>query len=553
MRRIASALACLACAGHAFRLQSPPAEMQGCPLQEGQKSPKAQALRDLANFLSASKPSGAFDPAGARPAVLNKRRRPRHCVPTMKTFSGEKAEELQDFRKWIEKLGGKALVDVNFGSFAGERGVGAAATIKPGSQVLAVPSRLALEVTDITTPPKWCNEETWKSVKWDAKLAMLLLFEDKNPDSLWRKWLDLLPRDYGIPCLRPKMLSALESLGFAPLARDVRKQRAEWDKAFEKAPDNPTAAQFDWAMATVRSRAFTGPYTGSTLQSSVTAFALICTACLLWAIVAGGAGALEFSYDAVLTAAIAIFANDLIIGPRFSKMKRHVVCPWIDFINHKGGCEGSEFTYEYFQDSFAAIVDPKGRPIKKGEQVYVSYGARSNDKLLQYYGFVQPDNPHDAYTTDQENLIVGINSALPSGLPEGALNALKAAGLTDSQRAVDLHAKGADEAALRLTRLLTHPKLAKNDGLDALPASAEAASLRTLAQVARAREAELAASTLVETDKHDADEDSRLLATFVEEKKKVLRASADALELQASNLDLGPSTGVPVAQGSTVA
>lgn len=32
-----------------------------------------------------------------------------------------------------------------------------------------------------------------------------------------------------------------------------------------------------------------------------------------------------------------------------------------------------------------------------GEQVFISYGPRSNDHLLQRYGFVEPSNPNDVY------------------------------------------------------------------------------------------------------------------------------------------------------------
>ena len=33
----------------------------------------------------------------------------------------------------------------------------------------------------------------------------------------------------------------------------------------------------------------------------------------------------------------------------------------------------------------------------QGTQVFISYGQQSNDSLLQYYGFVEPGNPHDTY------------------------------------------------------------------------------------------------------------------------------------------------------------
>lgn len=35
--------------------------------------------------------------------------------------------------------------------------------------------------------------------------------------------------------------------------------------------------------------------------------------------------------------------------------------------------------------------------VTQGEQVFITYGQQSNDKLLQYYGFVEPKNPADVF------------------------------------------------------------------------------------------------------------------------------------------------------------
>ena len=34
-----------------------------------------------------------------------------------------------------------------------------------------------------------------------------------------------------------------------------------------------------------------------------------------------------------------------------------------------------------------------------------SYGSQSNEALLQYYGFVDTDNPHDVYTADMADWV----------------------------------------------------------------------------------------------------------------------------------------------------
>jgi hypothetical protein len=59
--------------------------------------------------------------------------------------------------------------------------------------------------------------------------------------------------------------------------------------------------------------------------------------------------------------------------------------------NHKSSVS-SDVAYEYFTNSFACGVGTSHAP---GDQVSISYGRRSNDQLLLYYGFVEADNPDD--------------------------------------------------------------------------------------------------------------------------------------------------------------
>ena len=56
-----------------------------------------------------------------------------------------------------------------------------------------------------------------------------------------------------------------------------------------------------------------------------------------------------------------------------------------------------QVAYNYFYDSFCAI---SGREFESGEEVLLSYGKRSNDHLLQFYGFVEEGNMHDVYVVE---------------------------------------------------------------------------------------------------------------------------------------------------------
>ena len=51
-------------------------------------------------------------------------------------------------------------------------------------------------------------------------------------------------------------------------------------------------------------------------------------------------------------------------------------------------------SYNYFSDVFEVRVD---QSYGEGEQVFISYGKQSNDRLLQFYGFVEADNPFDSF------------------------------------------------------------------------------------------------------------------------------------------------------------
>jgi len=62
-------------------------------------------------------------------------------------------------------------------------------------------------------------------------------------------------------------------------------------------------------------------------------------------------------------------------------------------INHSSSAK-ADVTYEFLSDSFQVL---SSEPVVAGEQLLISYGTRSNDQLLQYMGFVEPNNPHDAY------------------------------------------------------------------------------------------------------------------------------------------------------------
>jgi hypothetical protein len=68
------------------------------------------------------------------------------------------------------------------------------------------------------------------------------------------------------------------------------------------------------------------------------------------------------------------------------------LCPGMDFLNHS--CSSQSFIrYDSRNDSVYVSSD---RIYKKGEQVYISYGEKTNGELFLSYGFCPEDNIHDS-------------------------------------------------------------------------------------------------------------------------------------------------------------
>ena len=241
------------------------------------------------------------------------------------------------FEKWAEDSGIEKLEPMDVHEFADTgRGVRASSEIVPSARIVSVPSRLTLQVNSLTKCPSWCDDACWKSAKWDARLAMMLLREEADAQSDLKPWLAQLPRSFDTPVLWADAPAAFDAIGYPALAAAVSTQRAEWDAARVRAPSSPSAAEWDWAMNVARSRAFSGPYTPSTLVGSLTTLFGASTLAILYAVVVGGAGASDQAFDGFLLAVVFVICNDFVIGPRLSAAKRHVLCPWIDMLNHDG-------------------------------------------------------------------------------------------------------------------------------------------------------------------------------------------------------------------------
>ena len=147
--------------------------------------------------------------------------------------------------------------------------------------------------------------------------------------------------------------------------------------------------------------------------------------------------------------------------------------PMLDAFNHRSGASNT-CSYDGVRNSFVLTANA---PLTRGTQAFISYGDKSNDELLQLFGFVEESNPHDVF------LSIGLAEYLQapsSGLfmsPEAAASrfaVLESLGL-DSQLLGELSASSVPPGTMQALRVL----LGTAEELQDPKRLAERASLQT--------------------------------------------------------------------------
>ena len=67
--------------------------------------------------------------------------------------------------------------------------------------------------------------------------------------------------------------------------------------------------------------------------------------------------------------------------------------PMLDAFNHRSSAQ-NDCAYDGKRNAFVLTARA---PLRKGSEAFLSYGKKSNDELLQLFGFVEESNPHDAF------------------------------------------------------------------------------------------------------------------------------------------------------------
>ncbi|KAF5841378.1 hypothetical protein DUNSADRAFT_13246 [Dunaliella salina] len=406
-----------------------------------------------------------------------------------------------------------------------------------GEILVSVPRR-----SSITLAPKqrcpfpdWINTEYWQPAPWFVKLGLLLLHErNLGQASRLSAYVAQLPRSFDHPVLWQEK-ARLQQLQCQAVIRQVEEQQQEWaelhkelcEKGLQPGAQPVSKQDFFWALCAVRSRTFSGPYIGSTLTDRLRLGGLV-GALALTNISLGLADT-----QRTLSAAVAVFLFNIIYEVVLSRsLKQYAMCPVMDLINHSSR-EQSEVSYDYFLDSYTVAAS---KPYAKGEQVFVSYGRQTNDSLLQYYGFVEADNPNDCYL--MTNMLRLLKDK--ATLDKGRLDALEKDGLLSSLKLVSIAPTGFPASTLQALRFLIASDAEASKGLSAFESGASAEIEARLAEVlvhACSSELDSLGTTLAEDQALLQSAKSakampgpdRLAVAFRIEKKKVLQSCLKAL------------------------
>jgi len=249
----------------------------------------------------------------------------------------------------------------------------------------------------------------YESAPWWAQLSLQINFlhkidsrksVDEQRTIEMKPWLDSLPNKFSTPIHWNK--NELESLQYSHMIEAVKIQSQAWkheyNKLLEKAGGQSSYFEnhisfdaFVWGCEIARSRAFSAKFAGSAFNPGPYAFTLF----LVIAYVGLGLGTVEQAANGAGLVFCGSILKDFVL-PKLAKTRRYVICPFIDMANHVSCGEKGQVAFEYFSNGYSLAMNGS-EILNKDSELFISYGPRSNDQLLQYYGFIENDNPHDVY------------------------------------------------------------------------------------------------------------------------------------------------------------
>lgn len=331
--------------------------------------------------------------------------------------SATRSEEAQ-FESWAKKAGIEAsnlthalFKDKNSKEYPPTRGLKVISRSNGSSPLVIMPRGATLSVGPKDKSPfqTWVPDDVWNEKPWYARLALKLLWERELGDkSTISGYIKLLPKLGTFDTLIHWEDGQLLPLRYPSLVESAKRQRYAWSEMHMKlrngCPEgagNISRDYFIWAMECVLSRAFSGSFGFDSLTTigmvgvAIGGGVISITTMEPWGLVAASLLLLPFTLPELMsmfnTEAATAAAGDMLKSAGTSI--DHVLLPFIDSMNHDSSCP-TDLKFSPLQRSFSLTVK---REFAAGDQAFISYGPKTNDELIQFYGFVEQNNPHDEF------------------------------------------------------------------------------------------------------------------------------------------------------------
>lgn len=384
-----------------------------------------------------------------------------HASMPSQSTTGSRQKRVAALVEWAKDVARIQIVpQLSLEQQSGIQGLGwmTSSAIAQNALLLTVPSDVALTVEcpgngpdDASVADLLQQQPSTKKFPWFVQMAVYLYQLDRDGcrsrnKMSYRPWLDSLPRHFGTPLHWSD--SDIDHLQYRYISQSVQRQRTQWKDYYEQLQQTTIPklswSDFCWGCECARSRAFSGAYTGSAFNPSIYAFTLL----LVTVYVGAGFGTLEQAANGAGLVLCASVLKDFVLPKLIrNSNQRYVICPLIDMTNHKSVEAAGEVSFEYFGNAYSLALPYA--PVSADSQVYISYGARSNDQLLQYYGFVEANNPHDVYIMPplREWDIHALELACGRTFASGRLEKLNRAGLLGNDIECVMNDEKDEEAA----------------------------------------------------------------------------------------------------------
>lgn len=226
------------------------------------------------------------------------------------------------------------------------RGLVASRDLEPGTVICEIPEKYVIspdtiprsDVAKIIEKELAAEETAFEHPH--TKLVFLVLYEATNPNSFWKKYWAIMPQKYDLPsCWTEEQLN--ECFG-SNLYDEIVSLNEKIRSSYEElvlptirrnpeflSPEVQTFEAYCWALYTVYSR--------------------------------------QYTYDE----------------------ESGCLVPFADLVNHRSELDGTDSNYFFdtVSRTFKVIVNEH---YKKGDEVFISYGRKSNEQYMLCYGFYNP-------------------------------------------------------------------------------------------------------------------------------------------------------------------